>query len=73
MTRLGRLAVDTVPKGQGMGPFLLMDALCRSLGAATQIAAVAVVVDAKDGLAAVFYAHFGFAPLKMNRPGCFSR
>ena len=46
-----------------MRQFLLMDALWRSLGAATQIAAMAVVVDAKDEAAMVFYSRFGFKAL----------
>ncbi len=63
VTLLGRLAVDQELKGQGMGQFLLMDALHRSLQAAAGIAAMAVVLDAKDASAADFYQHFGFIPL----------
>ena len=66
VTLLGRLAVDEGHKGQGMGQFLLMDALHRSLQAAAGIAAMAVVVDAKDALAADFYQHFGFIPLNLS-------
>ena len=66
VTLLGRLAVDQGLKGQGMGEFLLMDALRRSLQAAGGIAAMAVVVDAKDALAADFYQHFGFIPLNLS-------
>jgi len=66
VTLLGRLAVDQQLKGQGMGQFLLMDALHRSLQAAAGIAAMAVVVDAKDALAAAFYQHFGFIPLNLS-------
>ena len=64
---LGRLAVDQQLKGQGMGEFLLMDALSRSLAASTGIAAMAVLVDAKGEAAAAFYAHFGF--LQLNAQG----
>ena len=64
VTLLGRLAIDVTLKRRGMGQFLLMDALWRSLGAATQIAAMAVLVDAKDQAAEAFYAHFGFIPLQ---------
>lgn len=63
VTLLGRLAVDCGVQGQGAGQFLLMDALCRSLDATGEIAALAVVVDAKDEAAAAFYAHFGFIEL----------
>jgi len=66
VTLLGRLAVDTTLKGRGIGQFLLMDALWRSLGAAAQIAAMAVLVDAKDQGAEGFYAHFGFIPLQQQ-------
>lgn len=65
---LGRLAVDQSCKGRGIGQFLLMDALRRSLESAADIAAMAVVVDAKDAAAASFYQHFGFTQLQ-RRPG----
>ena len=61
---LGRLAIDQRQKGNGLGEFLLMDALHRSLQAAAEIAAMAVIVDAKDAAAAAFYRHFGFIPLQ---------
>ena len=63
VTLLGRLAVDEPCKGQALGQFLLMDALHRAQQAAAEIAAMAVVVDAKDEAAAAFYLHFGFMPL----------
>jgi predicted GNAT family N-acyltransferase len=65
---LGRLAVDQGCRGRGIGEFILMDALHRSLKSAADIAAMAVVVDAKDVGAASFYQHFGFAQLQ-RRPG----
>lgn len=64
VTLLGRLAVDQSTKGQGLGEHLLVDALHRSLAHADQIAAMAVVVDAKDESAASFYRHYGFVPLQ---------
>jgi predicted GNAT family N-acyltransferase len=66
VTLLGRLAVDQSMKGQGLGEFLLMDALHRCLEVAANIAAMAVVVDAKDEAAAAFYQHFGFLPLQQQ-------
>ena len=63
VTLLGRLAVDESMKGQGVGQFLLLDALRRSVEAAANIAAMAVVVDAKDDAAEAFYRHFSFLPL----------
>jgi GNAT superfamily N-acetyltransferase len=64
VTLLGRLAVDQATKGQGLGEHLLLDALNRSLTHADQIAAMAVVVDAKDESAASFYRLFGFIALQ---------
>ena len=66
-TLLGRLAVDQRHRGQGIGEFLLMDALRRAYIQSSQIAAVAVVVDAIDAHAAQFYDHFNFIPLS-DRP-----
>jgi GNAT superfamily N-acetyltransferase len=66
-TLLGRLAVDRRYHGQGVGEFLLMDALRRSLVQSSQIAAFAAVVDAIDEPAMRFYKHFGFLPLP-DRP-----
>jgi GNAT superfamily N-acetyltransferase len=66
-TLLGRLAVDQRCRGKGIGEFLLMDALRRAYVQSSQIAAVAVVVDAIDAQAARFYRHFNFIPLP-DRP-----
>lgn len=59
--RLGRLAVDLELRGQGYGGALLADALQRA--AHNDIAAYAMVVDAKDATAAAFYRHHGFLDL----------
>jgi GNAT superfamily N-acetyltransferase len=56
--RMGRLAVDQRFKGQGLGAALLADALRRA--ATAEIVAYAMVVDAKDPVAAAFYARHGF-------------
>ncbi|MCP5265591.1 MAG: GNAT family N-acetyltransferase [Burkholderiaceae bacterium] len=66
VTLLGRLAVDRGCRGQGLGEHLLLDALHRTLVHAEQIAAMAVVVDAKDDMAAAFYRHYGFLALQAN-------
>ncbi|MDM7463512.1 MAG: GNAT family N-acetyltransferase [Tepidimonas taiwanensis] len=58
--RMGRLAVDRAFKGQGLGGALLADALSRA--ARSEIAAFALMVDAKDE-AAAFYRHHGFIAL----------
>lgn len=59
--RMGCLAVDQAFKGQGLGGALLADALDRALRA--EIAAFAMVVDAKDETAGAFYRHHGFIAL----------
>lgn len=56
--RMGRLAVDQEFKGQGLGGALLADALNRA--AHSEIAALALMVEAKHGAAAAFYHHHGF-------------
>ena len=56
--RMGRLAVDQAFRGQGLGGALLADALTRVVR--SEIAAYALVVDAKDEKAAKFYRHHGF-------------
>jgi ribosomal protein S18 acetylase RimI-like enzyme len=58
--RMGRLAVDQVARGQGLGAALLADALSRSID--SEIAGFALVVDAKDDDATAFYRHHGFIP-----------
>lgn len=62
--RMGRLAVDRRFRGRGLGAAMLADALERSLGA--DIAAYALVVDAKDDQAAAFYRHHGFISFNDN-------
>ena len=56
--RMGRLAVEQGFNGKGLGGALLADALDRACH--TEIAAFALVVDAKDRAAADFYLHHGF-------------
>ena len=69
--RMGRLAVDRDFKGQGLGGALLADALERA--ARAEIAACALVVDAKGEIAKQVYLHHGFmalpdAPLTLFLP-----
>lgn len=69
--RMGRLAVDKEFKGMGLGAALLADALARSKR--SEIAAYALLVDAKDKSAAAFYTHHGLIafpsqPLKLFLP-----
>ncbi len=66
---IGRLARDTRVRGQGIGEFLLADAVRRTLGAGKTLAVFAIVVEAKDQRAVDFYKGFGFQsfPLQPNR------
>ena len=58
---LGRLAVARSHQGRGIGGVLLADALTRS--ARAEMGVFAMVVDAKDQAAQLFYEHYGFALL----------
>jgi len=60
IVRIGRLAIDSRFQGQKLGGVLLYDAIQRA--ASSDIAAFAVVVDAKDDAAVAFYQHHGFTP-----------
>lgn len=62
--RMGRLAVDESFRGQGLGGILLTDALLRARR--SEIAAYALVVDAKDETAAQFYRHHGFMAMESD-------
>jgi predicted GNAT family N-acyltransferase len=62
-TLIGRLAISFRHRGQGLGEFLLLDALHRALEHSRSVASFAVVVDAKDEDAARFYLKYGFIPL----------
>lgn len=62
-TLLGRLARDRSKKGQGLGEFLLLDAIKRAVVQSKQIASAAIVVDAISEEAASFYRHFNFVVL----------
>ena len=62
-TLLGRLAVSLDFRGRGIGEFLLMDALHRSLESSRQVASSAVIVDAKDESALNFYKKYGLLEL----------
>lgn len=65
--RIGRLAVDKSWQGQGIGEYLLMDALNRSATHAKEIGMIGVVVDAKHEAAKNFYLKYGFCELN-NSP-----
>ncbi|MCC7047578.1 MAG: GNAT family N-acetyltransferase [Alphaproteobacteria bacterium] len=58
---MGRLAVDLRHRGKGIGEFLLLDAMSRTIR--SEVAAFAFIVDAKDEAAAAFYARYGLRAL----------
>jgi GNAT superfamily N-acetyltransferase len=61
VVRMERLAVSTTHAGKGLGGALLADAVMRA--ARAEVAAYALLVDAKDDAARAFYAHHGFIGL----------
>ena len=60
---LGRLAVDSSAKGQGLGKILLLDALKRAESVSAQLGIYAVEVHALNEAARAFYLRYGFASL----------
>jgi len=61
---IGRLAVEQSMQGQGLGAFLLIDALRRAEYLANKIGIRAVEVDAINEDAKRFYQRYGFLSLK---------
>lgn len=61
---IGKLAVDTSVKGQGLGRELLVNALIRAVRAAQEIGIFAVRVDAIDFQAKEFYLKYEFIPFQ---------
>ncbi len=62
--RLGRLAVHSNYRGQGLGNYLLGCAVRRCTDARKLVAAYAMLVDAKSTQAKTFYEHYGFTPYR---------
>ena len=59
---LARLAVDKSVQGIGVGRSLLLDALSRYMAIEAHVGVRALVVHAKDAVAANYYEKFGFEP-----------
>jgi GNAT superfamily N-acetyltransferase len=57
---MGRFAVATPYQSQGLGKLLMGCAVARCLEAKKQVAAYALLVDAKDDSVKAFYRHYGF-------------
>ena len=60
--RMGRLACRADRQGQGLGKLLIACAVERCVQARKQVAAFALIVDAKNSEARAFYEHYGFTP-----------
>lgn len=60
---IGRLAVDKLAKGQGIGAELLRHALLKAKRLSREVGCAFVLVDALEG-AEGFYARYGFTPLR---------
>lgn len=65
-TLLGRLAVDHRQKGRRCGELMLVDALKKSLNAATKVASLVVIAEALDEEAVNFYIKYGFHQFRQN-------
>ena len=63
VTLLERLARDNKFRGEGIGEFLLVDALKRSYDTTSHVASLAIVVDPIDNDAVRFYEKYGFISL----------
>ncbi|WP_055075637.1 GNAT family N-acetyltransferase [Pseudanabaena sp. 'Roaring Creek'] len=61
---IGRLAVDRIWQGQGLGSRLLVDALMRALRISQEVGVYAVRVDALDVKAKEFYLRHEFLPFQ---------
>jgi GNAT superfamily N-acetyltransferase len=66
-TLIGKLAVDKTMQNQGLGKWMLLDALSQSYKIAKLSASSAVVVEALNENAAKFYQRFGFKLLHENK------
>src|SRR5665213_2593182 len=64
VARIGRLATDINFRGEGLGSFLLHDALKKILEVSKRIGIYAVLVDAKNDEAKSFYQKYGFMTLQ---------
>ena len=60
---IGRLAVDQESQGEGLGEFLLIDALRRITALAEELGIFAVELHAINDRAKSFYIRYGFAEL----------
>ena len=64
--RMGRFAIQQDVQGRGLGKCLIGCAVDHCLRARQEVAAYALIVDAKDEKAKSFYEHFGFIAFADN-------
>ncbi|CAN5560009.1 GNAT family N-acetyltransferase [soil metagenome] len=57
---LGRLAVDSLHQGKGLGAGLLKDAMMRTVAVSRSVGMRAMLIHAIDDEAMVFYTRYGF-------------
>jgi GNAT superfamily N-acetyltransferase len=65
---LGRLAIDQIFQGKGLGQALLQDAVIRASRAASEVSARLLIVHALSPAAEAFYTHHGFTRLPIEAP-----
>ncbi len=65
---LGRLAIDKVWQGKGLGRALLADVTRRALRASSEVMARLIIVHAISPAAEAFYLHHGFTRLPIESP-----
>ena len=66
-TLLGKLAVDKTMQNQGLGKWMVLDALFQSYKIAMLSGSIAVVVEPLNENATTFYQRFGFKWLDNNK------
>lgn len=64
--KLARLAVQTGKQRQGLGAFMMVDAMQRIVAVSENLGIIGFFVDAKDDKAQAFYMQFGFIELPDN-------
>jgi GNAT superfamily N-acetyltransferase len=63
---LGRMAVDSKHKGQGLGAALLKHFMLKAIEVANSVGVRVVLVHAKDDDARAFYKHYDFSESPMD-------
>jgi GNAT superfamily N-acetyltransferase len=65
---LGRLAIDKVHQGKGLGVAMLHNVVERALRASQEVSARLIIVHAISPAAEAFYLHHGFTRLPVETP-----